>query len=147
MSVFETVADLVQRIHAGYLFDDGPGIEGWAGAVGLPWFAWVDSRVGEGYIILSEDISADLLAVDGWETHPELHRLVLTDWRGDQLVHLALSAWVLDDSALEAVRAADVDPGYARAAHRAGITDARQLVEAWRGGIPVEFLSAMGGAA
>lgn len=147
MSVHETVADLVQRIRAGYLFDDGPGIEGWAGAVGLPWFAWVDSRVGDGYIILSEDVSANLLAAGGWEAHPAIHRLSLTDWQGDPLDHFALSAWVLEDDALGAVLAAEVDAEYARAAHRAGVSDAWQLIDAWRSGIPVEFLSAMGGAA
>lgn len=144
MSVFETVADLVQRIRTGCFFNDGPGFEGWAGEYGQPWFAWVESRVGERYIILSEDSSADLVAVGEWEAHPAIHRVQRTDWQGNSLEHLALSAWVLDDGALDAVLAADVDPEYARAAHCAGVTDAWQLIDAWRSGIPVEFLGAIG---
>lgn len=60
---------------------------------------------------------------------------------------IAFASWVLEDGALDAVIAAGVDAEYARAAHRAGVTDAWDIIDGWEAGIPVEFLSAMGGAA
>lgn len=72
--------------------------------------------------------------------HPALRRF------GVDFTHLAadiaLAAWVLDDGALEAVVAAEVDPEYARAAHRAGVTDAWAIIAGWEAGIPVEYLGA-----
>lgn len=87
----------------------------------------------------------DDAAVERIPDHPALHRFGVDFVQ--LIANIALASWVLDDGALDAVLAAEVDPEYARAAHRAGVTDAWQLIEAWENSIPVEFLSALGGAA
>lgn len=139
MNVFETVADLAQRIRSGH--------QGWQGE-------WDDSR---GVLAWMDDDGADLIIIpkarthgthseDAWLTHPAVF-LVADEPRTRANQEVALASWVLDDGALDAVLAAEVDPEYARAAHRAGVTDAWQLIEAWESSIPVEFLSALAGAA
>lgn len=138
MSVFETVADLVHRIRAGH--------QGWQGE-------WDDSR---GVLAWMDDDGADLVVIPkartrgtqpavGWLAHPAVF-LIANEPHIRANQDIALAGWVLDDGALEAVLAAEVDPEYARAVHHAGVSDAWQLIEAWRTGIPVEFLSAMAGA-
>lgn len=139
MSVFETVADLVQRIRAGHQgwqgeWDDSRGV-----------LAWMDDD-GAPLVILPKTRTRGTHSDDTWLTHPAVF-LVADDPRTRANQEIALASWVLDDGALEAVLAAEVDPDYARAAHRADATDAWQLIEAWCSGIPVEFLSAMGGEA
>ncbi|KQM36860.1 hypothetical protein [Microbacterium sp. Leaf203] len=137
MSVFETVADLVQQIRAAR--------QGWQGE-------WDDSR---GVLAWMDDDGADLIVIpkartcgthseDAWLTHPAVF-LVADEPRTRASQEVALASWALDDGALDAVLAAEVDPEYARAAQRAGVTDAWQLIEAWRDGIPIEFLSALAG--
>lgn len=138
MSVFETVLALARRVNG--VRQTSPGE--WR-ADGSPFeLARIGDVTGRAYLFITFD---DDVLGDGWETHPAVHEFQL--YPEDSSPTYCLSPWVLDDGALEAVLAAEVDPDYARAAHRAGVTDAWQLIEAWRNGIPVEFLSAMGGAA
>lgn len=142
MSVHETVADLVQQIREA----DQPVQGRWL--IGSETIAV--ARPESDTIRVRYPVVARLpLTADEWLSHPAVASLQRTarpaHTRGFDAVELA--PWVLDDGALEAVVAAEVNPEYARAAHRAGVADAWQLIEAWRNGIPVEFLSAMGGDA
>lgn len=142
MSVFETVADLVRQTREA----DQPMQGRWQ--VGFEVIAV--ARPESDTIRLRYPVVARLpFTADEWLSHPAVVSLSRTaraaHTRGFDAVELA--PWALDDGALDAVLAAEVDPEYARAAHRAGVTDAWQLIEAWRSGIPVEFLSAMGGEA
>lgn len=106
--------------------------------------AWVDENVDDS-IILTGHRTLGLYTVDDWASHPAVF---LLDEEGHHArsPRVALAGWALDPDAFDAVVAAGVDADYARAAHGAGVSDAWQLIEAWRSGIPVEFLSALGGA-
>ena len=75
----------------------------------------------------------DDAAVQRIPDHPALFRFA---------PDIALPAYVLEDGALEAVLAAEVDAEYARAAHRAGATDAWAIIAGWEAGIPIEYLGA-----
>lgn len=149
MSVFATVADLVRQIREARQPVQG----GWSGGQGL--LAWMDER-GDDRVVLPAPRTAGRRSADEWASHPAVF---LLDTFGYEAVdgtqapawalppEIAFAGWVLGDGALDAVLAAEVDPEYARAAHRAGVTDAWQLIEAWESGIPVEFLSALAGPA
>ena len=132
MTVFETVADLVQQIREA----DQPMQGVWYGEHDDP-IAYIDDVDGPEYLFVRP------LLGDDWEQHPAAHEFDF--YPGEDQPASALAPWVLEDGALEAVLAAVVDPEYARVAHRAGVSDAWQLIDAWRNGIPVEFLSALGG--
>lgn len=134
MSVFETVDDIVAQIREA----DQPMQGNWYGEHGDP-IAYINDVDGPEYLFIRP------LLGDDWEDHPAAHEFDF--YPGEDQPASALAPWVLEDGALEAVLAAEVDPEYARAAHRAGVSDAWQLIEAWRNGIPVEFLSALGGEA
>lgn len=133
MSVFETMADLVQQIR-----DADQQAQGeWS--VGNVLVAFMDEDDAD-CIIVAARLTDGFSFGSEWLTHPA----VLADLTCG---YIGLSSWALDDGALEAVVAAEVNADYARAAHRAGVTDAWQLIDAWRNGILVEFLSALGGEA
>lgn len=93
------------------------------------------------FLMLNADDDA---AVQRIPEHPALFRFAL-DF-AHVAADIALPAYVLEDGALEAVLAAEVDADYARAAHRAGVHDAWLIIEGWENGIPLDFLSAAGGA-
>lgn len=142
MSAFETVTALVHGIRAARQPVQGE----WADQRGRV-IAWVDEHVDE-RIIITGHLTAGIHVANDWMSHPAVFVLT-SDERAPYAVppDIALASWMLEDGALDAVLAVEVEPDYARAAHRAGVTDAWQLIEAWRSGIPVEFLSALGGAA
>ena len=143
MNVFETVADLVRQIREARQAWQGE----WLDDEGL--LAW---RVEEDYdlIALAFRCTFDLHTNEQWAYHPAVFAHHEDEYEEDHgyetACEIALAGWVLDDGALDAVLAAEVDPEYARAAHRAGVTDAWQLIEAWCNGIPVEYLGPLGGA-
>ncbi|EXJ50772.1 hypothetical protein [Microbacterium sp. MRS-1] len=142
MNVFKMVEDIVAQIREA----DQPMQGRWQ--VGFEVIAV--ARPESDTIRVRYPVVAQLpFTADEWLSHPAVVSLSRTARTAHtrEFDAVELAPWVLDDGALDAVVAAEVDPDYARAAHRAGVTDAWQLIEAWRNGILVEFLSALGGAA
>jgi hypothetical protein len=149
MSVFETVAEVARRIHDAEQTTPGNWSVGTTG-MRLAWaesaYSGADPAPGN-RLMLAQWHTRGRHETGEWLSHPAVHLLRKEELSGYALPpEVALAPWVLEDGALEAILAAEVDPDYARAAHTAGVTDAWQLIEAWRHGIAVEYLGAMGGA-
>lgn len=139
MTVIETVAALINRLHAGYQSHQGE----WRGDRGSL-MAWMDEHA-EGRIIISgRQPLGGPHTLEEWASHPALHILTEEEQRHYGVTpYIGLSAWALEDGALDAVLAAGVDADYARAAFHAGVTDAWALIEAWEAGIAPEYLGAL----
>lgn len=137
MTVHETVGDIVNFTRTTvpmtqdeWYLDRKPGV-------------WLDEDTEDRLCIARCDWTR-AHTMEEWAAHPATVPLpVRTPSSLDPAPEVALASWVLDDGALEAVLAAEVAPDYARAAHRAGVTDAWELIELWRSGVPVEYLNAL----
>lgn len=137
MTVFETVSELAALIR-----DAQQTVQGeWSDESGL--VAWVDEDGVDRILIARRRTVGPRRSEEDWLSHPAV--FVFEDEGQYAAVPpvIALAGWVLDGGALEAVLAAEVAPEYARAAHRAGVTDAWELIDLWRDGVPVEYLSAL----
>lgn len=103
-------------------------------------------RQRNGHIVLRKVIPREMLVLtdDEWKSHPAVY-----EWPGSTQWNnrVVLYPWVSDAEALAAVLATDISPDYVREAWDVGVRDIETVLEAWAAGIPVEFLSAMGGAA
>lgn len=140
MTVNETVADIVRRVEG-----MGPYIPSeWVDREGE--VAWIDEN-GSDRLFIGRVAWTRVHTAEEWLTHPAAFVL----WGEPRSVlepqaEVAFATWAMDPRALDAVLAADVDPDYARTAHRSGITDARALIDCWTSGVPLEYLAAMGAA-
>lgn len=139
MTVFETVAELTAKVRAADEFLQGE----WSDKESGP-FAWMDED-GSDRIFIERYFGRRRLlqrhTVEKWLSHPAAY--VLAGSPFPDAPDIALATWALDDGAVTAVLAAEVDPDYARAANHAGVTDAWLIIDGWTNGIPVEFLDAL----
>lgn len=139
MTVFETVAELTAKVRAANEFLQGE----WSDRKSGP-FAWMDEDSSDRIFIQSYFGRRRLLqrhTIEKWLSHPAVYVLAGSPFPDDP--DIALATWALDDGAVAAVLAADVDPDYARAANYAGVSDAWRIIDGWTNGIPVEFLAAL----
>lgn len=136
MSVEETVAALVQRIR-----DARQPVQGeWVDERGSV-IAWEDEHAGGRIVIAGRPTLAGPHRPGAFATHPAVFVLDEDErWHYAAGPEIALASWVLADGALDAMLAAGVDAEYARAAHRAGVTDAWTLIGGWEAGIPIEYV-------